>query len=165
MLFLTKILATLWAAAYSWPSLFSQESEPAMIIDCGPETNANFTLQSAKFIPQIPEANKNIDLYINYDNNYQQLSDITAHYKYTLNGIPMPKISEEICSTSPDQQHSQYLCPMPLGEHYITKTFAVPNIGGKLEVQMEWRSQHSSTTLLCIRALMVFPVWQALRWH
>lgn len=161
MFLITKILATLWTAAYSW-SWQDQEPEPAVIIDCGQEKTAHFSLLNAKFSPPIPEANKNLDLYLNYNNNHQEVQHITAHYKYTLNGIPMPQISEEVCSPA----ISQYICPMPLGEHAISKTFTVPNIGGKLEVEMEWRNTQTSTTLLCIRALMVFPVWQqALRWH
>jgi hypothetical protein len=54
---------------------------------------------------------------------------------------------------------------MPLGQHFLSKSFIVPNVGGKVEMKMEWRDPETTTTLLCIRAMMVFPVWQALRWQ
>ncbi len=162
MFLITKILATLWAAVYSWPSIFDTTQTPALIEQCSENTPTAFKYESAKLIPIIPEANKPLDLYLNYHNTYKSVDKITAHYKYYVNGIPMPEITEEVCS--PDLQ-TAHLCPMPLGEHYLTKSFIVPNIGGKLEVQMEWRESVTSTTLLCIRAMMVFPVWQALRWQ
>lgn len=161
MLLITKILASLVSIATSWPSLFSQTQHPAHIEDCGQEQQSNFSLLGAKIVPDIPEPNNPLDLYINFNNNFKEVNTISAHYKYVLNGIPMPEITEQICANS----IGPYLCPMPLGEHSLSKSFAVPNIGGKLEVQMEWRELQTSTSLLCIRALMVFPVWQGLRWH
>ncbi len=162
MLLISKIIASLWAAVYSWPAIFDSTPPPANLEDCSTESSSKFHFQSAKLIPPTPEATKPLELYINYHNNYMSVNKITAHYKYYVNGIPMPEITEEVCS--PDLE-SEHICPMPLGQHYIRKSFIVPNIGGKVEMKMEWRDPETSTTLLCIRAMMVFPVWQALRWQ
>lgn len=113
----------------------------ASVADCGAGKSI-FQIQSQGFSPEPPVANQPYDYWFAYTvPDGVTVDGGSAKYSLTLNGIPFPASSEDLCS--------QTACPKTPGFHNETSSDVWPSgVSGKLVTKLEWFDTNGNL-LLC----------------
>jgi hypothetical protein len=108
-------------------------------------TNSVFTITDLSVDPTVPVKGQNITVHTVFNvPNY--VSSGLATYKFSLNGIPFTPTVDDLCT--------QTVCPILAGNHDEYSSVTVPDIGGKVIVDMIWSDMTSTTTYLCLRTTL-----------
>ena len=124
-------LFTLFAAAVSQNS----------VKDCASGSSV-FTFVSGSFLPDpvVPGQNSTLTLNAKIPDGVN-ISDGTATYGITLNGIPFPSETDPLCS--------QVTCPLLPGPYTNTSTSVFPTgVSGKIVSTIKWYDTNNNL-LLC----------------
>ena len=108
-------------------------------------TNSVFTITDLSVDPTVPVKGQNITVHTVF-NVPNDVSSGLATYKFSLNGIPFTPTVDDLCT--------QTACPILSGTHDEYSSVTVPDIGGKVIVDMIWSDMTSTTTYLCLRTTL-----------
>jgi hypothetical protein len=113
----------------------------AQVTDCGAGKTV-FSINSQGFSPLPPIPGQDATLWIDYTVPSETLIDAgTAKYTFTLNGIPFPASTEDLCT--------QITCPQVTGTYNITTVSAWPSgLSGKITSKIQWYDENNQE-LLC----------------
>lgn len=113
----------------------------ATLKDCGAGVSL-FPLHDQGFSPEPPIPGENATLWIYYEvPEGITVSDGSAQYSFTLNGIPFTPTVDPLCT--------QIVCPQTPGLYNITSTSVWPSgVSGKITSKIEWYDV-DDTLLLC----------------
>ncbi len=115
------------------------------ITDCGAGTSL-FKIDNLGFWPDppIPGENATISFLYTVPEGTPTITDGTATYGLTLNGIPFPASSDPLCDDTNN-------CPIVPGQYNLTSTDVFPTgIGGKIVTTINWYDL-AKTLLLCVQ--------------
>lgn len=124
-------------------TLAALASASSTITDCG-KTNAKFLIDGLAYWPDppIPGQNGTLSFLYTVPDGTEPISDGTAKYSLTLNGIPFPASTDPLCDDVP--------CPVVPGTFNLTSTSEFPSgVSGKITTKIQWYDT-SSTELLCV---------------
>ena len=124
-------------------TLAALASASSTITDCG-KTNAKFLIDGLAYWPDppIPGQNGTLSFLYSVPDGTEPISDGTAKYSLTLNGIPFPASTDPLCDDVP--------CPVVPGTFNLTSTSEFPSgVSGKITTKIQWYDT-SSTELLCV---------------
>lgn len=109
--------------------------------DCGAGTS-QFTLLDQGFSPDPPAVNDNTTLWFYYQvPDGVSVSDGTAEYKISLNGIPFPATTDPLCT--------QVTCPLVPGLYNLSSSSIWEGgVSGKIVSRISWFDT-DKTLLLC----------------
>ena len=114
--------------------IFSILISSVTLRDCGSPTD-QATITSMGFEPQNPKPNELTELWIAYDLK-TPITDGTAIYSYSFNGIPFSPTIEDLCT--------QTNCPKLVGSYNETSTSEFPSgITGKIISTIKWIDQNA----------------------
>lgn len=132
-------MRSLLGLAVLFTALFTPSS--STVADCGAGKSL-FTIHSQGFSPEPPVPNENATLWIDYTiPDGTTIESGSCVYSFTLNGIPFPPTTDDLCS--------QVSCPLVSGEYNLSSTSVWPSgISGKIVTKIEWYDS-SKTLLLC----------------
>jgi hypothetical protein len=129
----------------------------ATITDCS-KGNGKFAINGLGFWPDPPTPNENATISFLYTvPDGMTVTDGSAKYSYTLNGIPFPGSSDPLCDDAS--------CPMTAGQYNLTTTNIFPSgFSGKFVSTIEWYDT-SNTLLLCVQttARIAYNVYKGIR--
>lgn len=92
--------------------------------------------------PVSPKAGDNVTLWVAYDLPAPAVTNGTAIYSFSLNGIPFAPTVDPLCT--------QTECPIDVGVHNETSSSIFPSgITGKIVSQIAWRDQDDAL-LWCV---------------
>lgn len=113
----------------------------AQVIDCA-AGKSTFQINSQGFSPNPPVVGENATLWIDYTVPEGVTVDSgTAKYSVSLNGIPFPPTTEDLCT--------QIECPQVPGTYNITSTSVWDGgVSGKIVSKIQWYNT-AGTELLC----------------
>lgn len=102
--------------------------------DCGNPTTDQATITGFGFSPSSPMPGDNTELWVGY-NLKSAITGGTATYSITLNGIPLPTTSDDLCT--------QTTCPKDIGFQNETSKSTFPSgISGKVVSKVQWKNQN-----------------------
>lgn len=117
----------------------------ASIVDCS-KGNALFQINELGFWPDPPTPGENATISFLYTvpDGTPTITDGTATYGVTLNGIPFPATVDPLC----DDTHN---CPIVPGQYNLTSTSLFPTgVSGKIVTTINWYDL-AKTLLLCVQ--------------
>lgn len=116
-------------------------SSEQTVVDCGVGTSV-FQIQSQGFSPEPPVANEPYEYWFYYTVPEGVTVDAgTSTYSLTLNGIPFPPSTDDLCTQTP--------CPKTPGSYNETSNDTWPSgVSGKIVTKLEWLDA-AGTLLLC----------------
>jgi hypothetical protein len=84
---------------------------------------------------------KNANSTISFDYTVPaEITEGTAKYTYSFNGIPFQPTVEDLCTQTP--------CPIVPGTYNQSTSSDFPNVGGKIIIKIEWFDKNA-INLLC----------------
>jgi hypothetical protein len=113
------------------------------ITDCG-KTNALFVVDGLAYWPDppVPGQNGTLSFLYTVPDGTEAITDGSAKYSITLNGIPFPATTDPLCDDVP--------CPLVPGTFNLTSTSEFPTgVSGKISSKIQWYDT-SKTELLCV---------------
>lgn len=115
----------------------------ANVVDCAEGTSI-FTINSQDFQPNPPIVGENATLWIDYTvPSGVSVDSGSAKYSVSLNGIPFPTTTEDLCT--------QVVCPQVDGTYNITtSSLWEGGISGKIVSTIQWYDANGAE-LLCSR--------------
>ncbi len=129
----------------------------ATITDCS-KGAGKFVLNGLGFWPDPPTPNENATISFLYTvPDGMTVTDGSAKYSYTLNGIPFQGSTDPLCNDAP--------CPMTPGQYNLTTTNVFPSgFSGKFVSTINWYDS-SNTLLLCVQttARIAYNVYKGIR--
>lgn len=117
------------------------------VADCAAGKSA-YTLDSAGYWPDPPIIGENATLSFLYTvpSGYPDVSDGSAVYSISLNGIPFPSSTDPLCDDVP--------CPITEGQHNLTSTNIWDGgVSGKVVSKIQWYDSQK-TLLLCVQVTL-----------
>jgi hypothetical protein len=110
------------------------------ITSCG---TGRATLLGFDSQPSTPRAGDNVSLWVAYTLPGAPVTNGTATYTITLNGIPLPKTIDALCT--------QTTCPKETGVDYNETSWSIfpSGVSGKIVSRVEWADQDGDP-LWCI---------------
>ena len=103
--------------------------------DCGNPATDQALITGMGFTPSNPSPNENTTLWVAYDLK-SPITDGTATYSVTLNGIPFTPTVDDLCT--------QTICPKEIGSYNETSSSLFPSgVGGKIVSKIQWANQNS----------------------
>lgn len=109
--------------------------------DCG-NGDGRATLLSFDSTPANPVAGDNVTTWIAYDLPAPGITNGTATYSVTLNGLPFPTTFDPLCT--------QTACPKTPGFYNETSSAIFPSgVSGKIVSQIVWRDP-DDTLIWCV---------------
>ena len=118
------------------------------IADCGKGTSL-FQINGLGFWPDPPTPGENSTLSFLYTvpDGTVPITDGTAEYAFSLNGIPFPATVDPLCD---DAQ----VCPIGPGQYNLTTTSTFPTgVSGKISTTISWYDL-AKTLLLCVQTVV-----------
>jgi hypothetical protein len=100
--------------------------------DCGP---GNAPLVGFDSEPTSPAPGDNVSSWIAY-NVMSPITDGTATYTYSFNGIPFSPTVDDLCVDTN--------CPKDVGFYNETSTMIFPDVSGKIVAKLAWRDQNDA---------------------
>ena len=113
------------------------------ITDCGKGVT-KFSIDGLAYWPDppIPGQNGTLSFLYTVPDSVTSITDGTAKYSLSLNGIPLPATNDPLCDDVP--------CPIVPGTFNLTSTSEFPTgISGKITSKIQWYDT-SNTELLCV---------------
>jgi hypothetical protein len=108
-------------------------------------TNSVFTITDLSVDPTVPVKGQNITVHTVFTVP-NDVSSGLATYKFSFNGIPFTPTVDDLCT--------QTVCPILAGTHDEYSSVLVPDISGKVIVDMIWSDMTSTKTYLCLRTTL-----------
>ena len=108
-------------------------------------TNSVFTITDLSVDPTVPVKGQNITVHTVFTVP-NDVSSGLATYKFSFNGIPFTPTVDDLCT--------QTVCPILAGNHDEYSSVLVPDISGKVIVDMIWSDETSTKTYLCLRTTL-----------
>jgi hypothetical protein len=103
------------------------------IRDCG-NGEGRATLMGFDSQPTTPVAGDNVSLWVAYDLPSPAITGGNAIYGITLNGIPLPPTTEDLCT--------QTSCPKDTGFNNESSWSIFPSgVSGKIKSSIKWKDQ------------------------
>lgn len=115
----------------------------SIITDCG-KGATKFVVDGLAYWPDppIPGQNGTLSFLYTVPDGTDTITDGTAKYSLTLNGIPFPASTDPLCNDVP--------CPIVPGTFNLTSTSEFPTgVSGKISSKIQWYDT-SNTELLCV---------------
>jgi hypothetical protein len=93
--------------------------------------------------PAVPAPGDNVTLWVNYQIPGAPVTNGTATYKVTLNGVPFPATIDPLCS--------QTNCPKETNVDYNETSWSIfpSGISGKIVSEVSWKDQDNAL-LWCV---------------
>jgi hypothetical protein len=115
----------------------------ASISTCG--SNNLFTVNSMSLVPDPPIVGQNTTMTISYSNPGPVVTDGTAKYSISYNGLPYSS-TDDLCKATE--------CPIEVGEHtVISSALWDGSLSGKISTTIQWADQNNNP-LMCINTLI-----------
>ena len=103
--------------------------------DCGNPTTDQAVITGYGFSPSNPSPGDPTELWVAYDLK-SQLTEGTATYSFSLNGIPFTPTVDDLCT--------QTVCPKEIGSYNETSHSTFPSgVSGKVVSKIQWKNQNS----------------------
>jgi hypothetical protein len=103
--------------------------------DCGNPSTDQAQITGMGFYPPNPVAGQETELWVAYDLK-SNLTSGKATYSASLNGIPIPPTTEDLCT--------QTSCPKDIGVYNETSKSTFPSgLSGKIVSKIQWTNQDS----------------------
>lgn len=103
--------------------------------DCGNPTTDQAVITGYGFSPSNPSPGDPTELWVAYDLK-SQLTEGTATYSFSLNGIPFTPTVDDLCT--------QTICPKEIGSYNETSHSTFPSgVSGKVVSKIQWKNQNS----------------------
>ena len=120
----------------------------SQVTDCG-KGKSLFVINSEDFQPNPPVVGKDSTLWIDYTvPEGVSISAGTAKYSITLNGIPYPATTDDLCADE--------ICPQVTGTYNITNTQTWSGgVSGKIASKIEWFDTNSNLLLCSLTTVRV----------
>lgn len=101
--------------------------------DCGDPATDQAAITGFGFSPLSPIPGENTELWVAYDLK-TPITNGTATYSLTLNGIPFTPTVDDLCS--------QTTCPKEIGSYNETSKSTFPSgVSGKIVTKIQWTNQ------------------------
>lgn len=110
------------------------------ITDCG-NGNSIFQITKLDLTPDPPVIGKDVFLTLQFNNPLSDINDGQVTTKVSMNGIPYPPSTQSLCENTQ--------CPIMYGNNDRSTNNVWPDISGKIDTTIEWRTP-SEDLLLCI---------------
>lgn len=102
--------------------------------DCGTPSTDQAVITGYGFSPLSPVAGEPTELWVAYDLK-SPITNGTASYSLTLNGIPFTPTVDELCT--------QTSCPKDIGTYNETSKSTFPSgVSGKIVTRIQWANQN-----------------------
>lgn len=124
-------------------ALLAASLASSTITDCG-KSNAKFVVDGLAYWPDPPTPGQNGTLSFLYTvpDGTPEITDGSAKYSISLNGIPFPASTDPLCDDVP--------CPITPGTYNLTSTSEFPTgVSGKIASTIQWYDT-ANTELLCV---------------
>jgi hypothetical protein len=96
--------------------------------------------------PPIPGANSTVSFLFTVPDETSTITDGTAEYKFSLNGIPFTPTIDPLCD--------DVNCPIIPGQYNLTTTDVFPTgVSGKITTTVSWYDV-ARTLLLCVQTIV-----------
>ena len=118
------------------------------ITDCGAGKSL-FKVDSLGYWPDPPTPGENATVSFLYTvaDGTIPITDGTAEYAFSLNGIPFPATVDPLCDDTPN-------CPIGPGQYNLTTTSIFPTgVSGKISTTIRWFDL-VKTLLLCVQTVV-----------
>ena len=132
----------LWRLLSAIALVVSSDSSVSVATVSNCNANSVFRVESLSVVPTNPVGGQNMTLYTNYDVSAPAVTEGSASYSCTLNGIPVMNEVYDLCT--------QTACPVVAGHHEDVSVSTVPSITGSLICKIRWTSVQQED-LLCIQ--------------
>jgi hypothetical protein len=120
----------------------------ATITDCG-QGSSLFQVDQLGLWPDPPTPGQNSTVSFLYTvpSGVSPITDGTAEYTFTLNGLPFPSTVDPLCEDAKN-------CPIGPGTYNLTTTSVFPTgVSGKIGSTIEWYDG-VGTLLLCVQTMV-----------